>query len=297
MSQIIELSAMLLTVALVAWGLLHRRKGGDNSIASVRQAMQTCDLLLKLVGHMQQHRGMSSALLAGDQSFALRLGAKRNEIESLFHPLHEAAMEECKQAAPCLTVNDLSVFRFKWRSLTENLNAMTVEKSIAEHSHLVATALDWLDALGEARVGLAMGDRLPLGLVKNYVHRLPALTECLGQARAIGSSVAARGKCSAVARVRLMFLVTRAESLLEQACAVEGAGGQGIASKGTVHTLAELIRGNMLGAEGVVGVTADSYFTQATRAIDGVFAWIRDCGQGLEQRLASPEGLSAVAHV
>jgi hypothetical protein len=162
---------------------------------------------------------------------------------------------------------------------------MSVEKSIAEHSLLIATALDWLDAFGEARVALSFSGRLPVGLVKNYAHRLPALTECLGQARAIGSSVAAKGKCSAVARVRLMFLVSRAESLLDQACGVsEGPANDADKARVAVKSLAQLIRERMLSGD-QVDVTADTYFTQATRAIEDVFAWIRDCGKVLEQRL------------
>jgi hypothetical protein len=277
------LSALLfITVVLV---LLLRRKRGAGDAASAQQALHACEHLLMLAAHLQQHRGMSSAWLAGDKNFGPRLSSKRRDIEHLFHPLHDAAQSECNQTTPCLTVNELSVFRFKWRSLVDALPSLTPEKSIAEHSQLIATVLDWLDALGEARVGLAMGRQLPLGLVKNYVHRLPALTECLGQARALGSSVAARGQCPAVARVRLMFLVTRAESLLDQACQADELGTRSSEARRMVQALAELIRTRMLAQEGVRDITADSYFTQATGAIDGVFAWIRDCGHNLEQRL------------
>lgn len=290
MSLLPELIAVVLALALVLTGLLRRRRGSASaSGAATMQALQTCEHLIKLAGHLQQHRGMSSAWLAGDQNFARHLGAKRQDIDALLHPLHQAATAECQQATPCLTVNDLSLFRFKWRALVDKLSTLSVEKSISEHSQLIATVLDWLDAVGEARIGLALGGRLPPGLVKNYVHRLPALTECLGQARAIGSSVAARGKCSAVARVRLMFLVTRAESLLDQACAANGGGRQGAATQNAVQALAELVRQRMLGRGGSVDVSADDYFNQASRTINGVYAWIDDCAVDLRRSLAQGE--------
>ena len=284
MSLLPELTLLLLIIALLTF-LLRRRRGADGDALSARTALHTCEQLLLLVGHLQQHRGMSSAWLAGDKSFGARLTSKQQDIDRLFHPLHEAALLECDQAMPCLTVNELTVLRFKWRSLVDSLPSLSVDRSISEHSQLIAIVLDWLDALGEARVGLTMGRQLPFDLVKNYVHRLPALTECLGQARALGSSVAAKGKCPAVARVRLMFLVARAEALLDQACASGGTGRYSDESRRTVQALAELIRHRILAPEGVAGVTADSYFAQATSAIDGVFAWIRDCGQSLEQSL------------
>ncbi|GAB2180248.1 hypothetical protein DLREEDagrD3_04710 [Denitratisoma sp. agr-D3] len=274
----------LATLLLVTVFLFRRRRRQPVAGASI-QALGLCADLIQLAGHLQQHRGMSSAWLAGDQSFARPLSAKRNEIDALFHPLHQAALEECKQALPCLTVNDLALFRFKWRELTDGLSRLSVEKSISEHSQLIATVLDWLDAIGEARIALTQGDRLPPGQVRNYVHRLPALTECLGQARAIGSSVAARGKCSAVARVRLMFLVNRAESLLDQAVAADEAR-HGSGAQAAVQSLAGLIRERILGGNGTVDLGADSYFGQATQTINSVYTWIAACGSDLRRDLA-----------
>jgi len=273
---------------LLARQILRQHRRGQGNLASTRQAMQTCDQLIRLIGHLQQHRGMSSAWLSGDSSFSTRLSNKRREIDAMFSALSAAAQEECRQASPCLTVNDLSLFRFKWRDLVDNLSTMTVERSITEHSQLIATALEWLNAVGEARIGLAAGDCLPTGLVKNYAHRLPALTECLGQARAIGSSVAAQGSCPAVARVRLMFLVNRAESLIEQACqGHQGNDARSRPAQDAVRSLAALIRSRMLNPEGVINVTADIYFTQATNAIDTVFALILDAGETLEKHLVT----------
>jgi hypothetical protein len=79
-----------------------------------------------------------------------------------------------------------------------------------------------------------------------------------------------------------MFLVSRAESLLDQACGVSaGPANDADRARVAVKSLAQLIRERMLSGD-QVDVTADTYFTQATRAIEDVFAWIRDCGATLE---------------
>ncbi len=127
-----------------------------------------------------------------------------------------------------------------------------------------------------------MSNLLPQGAVRNFSHRLPQLTECLGQARATGTGVAAHGSCSAVARVRLMFLVSRAESLIDQACAFDQHGSFAALK---VRSLAKTIRSQMLASQ-QVNVSAASYFAEATAAIDAVYQWVRDCSQNLEVQLA-----------
>lgn len=265
-------------VALAFWWVRRRDHLQGNQAATAQAAIAACNILLELAAHIQQHRGMSTAWLAGDQSFERRLSSKRGEVEPLLAKLQQVALEENTRSYPCFTPNDVSLWRHRWSMLVNELGTYTVEKSIATHSNLVAMLLNWLDAMGEARIALPMGDLLPDGAVRNFSHRLPQLAETLGQARATGSGVAAQGKCPAVARVRLMFLVSRAESLTEQACAVDR---QGELAAQKVKSLALTIRTHMLGSQ-AVGVSAEAYFAEATRAIDAVFAWVRECGHMLE---------------
>lgn len=122
---------------------------------------------------------------------------------------------------------------------------------------------------------MLLGERSGRALVKNYTIRLPALTECLGQARALGMSVATKRGCSAVTRVRLMFLVARAEALLNQALEAAGDGQQAEKAMLAVQEMARVIRTRMLLSSGVT-VAAQDYFELASVAIDQVFAWIAE---------------------
>ena len=118
--------------------------------------------------------------------------------------------------------------------------------------------------------------------MRNYASRLPALTECLGQARALGTSVAARHGCSAVARVHLMFLVARAEALLNQANEVGARGAKAEKAAIAVQQMARVIRTRMLLSSGI-SIAAQEYFDISTAAVDSVFAWIGECGGDLMQ--------------
>lgn len=215
----IWISAAAVLVAITAFTLLRldRQRRRAQADSEAQAMLDACNQLLALLEHLQQHRGMSSAWLAGDKSFAERLRGKRAAVEAIFPRLQAAILLESNKPRPCLTANEMNLFRFKWRTLVDQLATMSVEDCIAGHSQLISLLLVWLADLGEARIELPAVDRVPHGLVRNYVYRLPTLAECLGQARAIGSSVAARHHCSPVARVRLLFLLNRAESLLAQA--------------------------------------------------------------------------------
>ncbi|MBT9520773.1 MAG: nitrate- and nitrite sensing domain-containing protein [Dechloromonas sp.] len=282
MNWIIYTMLALAILILAVSTMLYRRRRWVDAEKSLDNTLAACRSLLALVGHFQQHRGMSSALLSGDQGFRARLDGKGREIEGLIPSLREVARAESARAHPCLTLNDLSLFQYNWGQLREKLAGLSVEQSIAQHSFLIDQLLQWLAALGESRVELLLGDRSARGLVRNYASRLPALTECLGQARALGMSVAARRGCSAVARVRLMFLVARAETLLNQANEVGGRGPKAEKAAIAVQQMARVIRTQMLLSSGI-SVAAEEYFAIATAAVDSVFAWIGECGGELMQ--------------
>lgn len=277
---------LALLLAGAAW-LLSRRRTRSADPARQRDALQFCDGLLHLLALLQQHRGLSSAWLAGDRAFESRMLERRRDIDALFVDLAPFAERESTALRPCLTSNDLTLFRFRFRALVEALERGSVEQNIALHSHLIERLLDWLADLGEARIELASAGGLAPGLVRNYAHRLPALSECLGQARAIGSGVAAQQGCPAVARVRLMFLVARAEALLERAAAADDTGPAGMQATAAVGHMAQTIRLHLLATNGVT-LGTDEYFTLATRAVDAVIAWTRASGARIDAGLDAP---------
>ena len=298
MNEELIFSLLAVAASLLGWGLWHRRSRRAGEARNTLQgALAACRLLLRLLMLLQQHRGLSSGWLAGNQGFAERMLERRREIDELLPRLAEAVRKDQESACPCITSNALSLFRFRWRETVDGLARATVEQNIAEHGALIGVVLEWLSGLGEARIALAAPGAAPAGLADNFAQRLPALSECLGQARAIGSSVAARRACSPVPRVRLMFLIGRAEAVLGRAWqAGEADPAQRRAAEAARQAVGELtatVRTRMLADEGVT-VSPDVFFETATRSIDAVFAWIEACGAELESRLkAGPSAPAA----
>lgn len=267
-----------------AWNPLKLMKARSGGKHVGLPALATCRGLIKLLAGVQQHRGLSSGWLAGDRRFESRMLQKRQEIEALVPGLRHGVQLEGEAACPCFTLNDWKLFQFKWRETVEGLPQASVQDNIERHNQLIARLLDWLSALGESRIELPAGRRLPSGLVRNFTMRLPALTECLGQARALGSSVAARGGCSPVDRVRLTFLASRAEALLGLAGAEDHGMPAVEAAQRLVKAMAAMVRTELLAGKDV-DISPERYFETASQAIDAVFAWIDAAGAQVEQAL------------
>lgn len=272
------LALVTAAACLVAAGFTRRR---GVSRQQLRQAAEGCGQMLRLLALLQQHRGASAAWLAGDAAFGERMRTLQREIEQLWPPINEIARRESDALRPCFTLNDWTMFQFKWRELLERLPYFSVEQGVLAHTQMITRLLDWLAALGEARIEVPAGAHLPTGMVRDFSHRLPALAECLGQARAIGAAAAAAGLCPPVTRVRLGFLVTRAESLLAATRRADRPRTADAAQR-AVEDLLGVIRQHVLGGARV-SIGAQEYFATATRAVDAVFAWIASYGDVLLQ--------------
>ncbi|MDP3873535.1 MAG: nitrate- and nitrite sensing domain-containing protein [Methyloversatilis sp.] len=293
LTTLVILAALAATTCILLW---QRRSTRTQMVQTALRALDGCAVMLQLVRALQQHRGMSVAWLAGDAAFGAQMAARRQDIDRCIVALEHTARAEDEMPRACVTHNDLMLFRFQWRELVDLIEQgkAGAEQSIARHGLLVSRALEWLAGLGEARVELGAAGCVDAGRVRNHIGSLPALAEYLGQARAIGTGVAARGQCAPVARVRLMYLASRIESLLRQALAASDDSQAAIDADRSVGAMMSTLRRHLLG--GAAGLNAEAWFAGATRAIDGVYAWIDECGADLRRELASPSaGLRAAA--
>lgn len=274
------------TLVGAGWFLTRRqrRQTRADRLRAAASALDGCAELLGLVRALQQHRGLSSGWLAGERSFEPRMLERRQDVENRLRDLARCATLESAMPRPCLTPNDLALFRFRWRELTAELAALGIDAGIACHSQLIARALDWLAALGEARVKLTLPQSASVDLACNYADRLPQLAECLGQLRALGSGAAAAGRCSPVARVRLRYLAARSDALLAEARDATR-DPRAAAAGAAVQDLLDTVRQALLEAT-TVEMAAEAYFTTATRAIDAVYAWIDASGAEVRRALA-----------
>ncbi|MBL8447482.1 MAG: nitrate- and nitrite sensing domain-containing protein [Zoogloeaceae bacterium] len=261
-----------------------RGQESDRSGRMVDAAMTVSPLLLGWIRLAQQHRGLSSAWLSGNAGFVSVIMEKRREITCLQPQILAALVARSVALDSVLPRVEGDQLFQRWEQLVHGLESKSVEQSLVLHTFLIGDVCGWLERLGSECVLPVLNDEYQRRTARNYFQHLPELSECLGQARAIGSAVATREGCSPMERVRLVRLVAHAEALMErlrQGDANSEAGRIAIRCAGELFSE---IRSRMLMRTGV-RVTAQAYFQLATQAIDAVFEWIDTCGGQLSLAL------------
>lgn len=281
---VMVLLALAIALALV---FLRPERAGDSLPGDdARRAFGDCERLLQLVHSLQQHRGMSTAWLAGDALFETPMRARRRAVQHDIDALDATARAEMASDGPCITPYELALLDAQWKELCAVLDgspaAISADDNLTRHSLLVSHVLGWLAAVGNRRIApvAASGS----GLLRTWISTLPALGEQLGQARAVGSVAAARGVCTAAERMRLRYLASRAESLMHQAIADTPRLPGALPATERIVRLLGLLRSDLLAATD--RMTAELYFAEATAAIDAIYAWMTSCEDALRGVLA-----------
>jgi methyl-accepting chemotaxis protein len=157
--------------------------------------------LRRLLESLPQHRGMANALLQGDESFRPKLTALQAQIDQDMELLAQrVAAGDCWGVA-------VRVHRIQgaWSFITQQVNGFEPAESFARHTALVSEVLYLINDVADAAGLLALtGDSSRL--IDAAINTLPQVTETLGQARGMGTGVAARGKCGTDMRVKLRYL-------------------------------------------------------------------------------------------
>jgi len=237
--------------------------------------------LLKLVQLTQQHRGLSAAFLGGDASLDAPRRAKQAEVD--------AAIARAQAAVAPLADRTLSSALDKaasdWRELASGVGgkAITGGQSNLRHAALVASELDLIDDVANSS-GISLdADASSYYLQRAALIHLPQLTEALGQMRARGALVLARGDASPEERVRIETLADRARQYYGDArkTLVLASGGNLPPQVETARkaALAAADEGFKLADENIVKATALSmpapqWVAQMTRIIDAQFALV-----------------------
>ncbi|WP_155522760.1 methyl-accepting chemotaxis protein [Salisediminibacterium selenitireducens] len=235
-----------------------------------------------LIQNVQQHRGLSANYLGGNEGALTAMTDKQDEIAGRIADVNEV-MEENRI---------LEGHQAEWQGLTDTYEAlkgdvtgMDAPSSFAVHTALIADLLT---------LSNRMADTTHLSLDSNVVRShlaslitddLIYVTEYMGQSRAIGSNVLASGTLSTDQQMDLIYLTEVMNERLSQAAysmevvfeenpdAEAAISGLYEDAHGASSGFRTLIDTEILNA-GTYTYDADSYFDEATTAIDTVFTLI-----------------------
>ena len=231
------------------------------------------------IEHIQQHRGMTAAYLNGAKEFHSNIMEKRSVVDKY---LAELTAVDAKLGEAMKTTGKVSGLKSQWENIKANSLNQQAGDAIKAHSQLVTDILALMVHVAdssEITLDPAL-DTYYMGAA--IVSGLPNLVENMGQARAVGSGVAAKGEFTPKAYTRLSVLVnnirTYNQSLnagLDAAFDANPAlakelGTQVAGNKKAVAEIIDMLQHKLLDAE-KISIESKTVFDTATHAISGSY--------------------------
>ncbi|BES69076.1 hypothetical protein RE428_00940 [Marinobacter nanhaiticus D15-8W] len=250
--------------------LLHFRQHRQ-SLARQVQQVQQLKSLRALVAGLQRHRGLSNGVLAGDESMRPGLEKTRRELDGLISDMPLAQ----------------SIYQERWVALVDHWQRLREDRirepgdNLAQHHTIIRNAIFLLQ-------DVAAAEGMPSGH-ETYAciwHDVIQAAEWAGQARALGTGMAAAGRSTAAQRVRLRFFHQKIRQLSDKAFATLSSGSVApephlARAQALVNRLLGDIETDLLG-DSIIVIPAQTYFSNATATIDTLFVLVDDALHRLE---------------
>ncbi|NMM81628.1 methyl-accepting chemotaxis protein [Acidovorax sp. SRB_14] len=239
---------------------------------------------------LQVHRGLSAAMLGGNEALAARRPAVRDALASAIRMVDARLAAAPTPAAPLAQWAQL---RQRWQALEPAVAARQLPpaQSMAQHSALIAAVMELSETLLHA-YGLQTDPHADThAIIQAALVHAPMLAEKLGVMRAQGTGFLGQGELPPQGRGQLLVLQQRAAELQSQtfrSFARAGAANPALAQalgtaqqsvQGQVDAALQLAERELLAAE-VLRLAPHAYFDAFTRSIDALYAFN---GQALER--------------
>lgn len=272
---IVLLPLLVLSINLISSigeevAFLENERTGLRYIQTVRQPIE----------HIQQHRGMMAAYLNGASEFRERIMQKRTVVDDKLAELSEIDDELGQQLGTKGAINNLMQ---QWHSIKTNSMEMTTAKAIKVHSKLISDMLALMSIVGDSSE-ITLDPKLDsyyMGAA--IVSNLPNMLENMGQARAVGSGVAAKGGfANQQIYTKLAVLSNNINLYLEGVSSGLKAAYEENAkirsdlkaptdsNNNAVRTMQALLNDKLLNSK-TITVSGDTVFNTATKAISGSY--------------------------
>jgi len=175
------------------WHLIQKK--GQREIQC--QGLEDICQLKALIGLIQQHRGLTAALLNGDEQVKPKLEALRRIINDKQTHLANTQVQYSERWA---------AYTDHWQRLLQFNQHSCPDNSFEQHTTMIKNLAYLLEDTAE--LSYLSADYLPALNNIGYVWReLILTTENVGQSRAIGTGVATQKTCSSVDKIRLNYLI------------------------------------------------------------------------------------------
>lgn len=272
--------ALLLPIAVLVFLLIAEKNIAINFAQKEIHGVEYNLPARSLAQHIAQHRGMTNALLNGDESFREKLLAKQQAIASDIEAI-DAVDHRYGELLDAST--EWQGIKSKWQNFKGKVLDKEPAESFSQHTEIIREILALITHVGDTSNLILDPDLDSYYLMDVIVVRLPSLLEDLGVLRGKGAGNAARQSISALERTKLLTLLARSQP------AVEGSRRsmevafkynavlqpQLVGSIERFHAAAtkflDRVDKQIISTD-IINVSAADYFDEGTQAIDAGFA-------------------------
>ena len=248
---------------------LENEEKGVTYLQSVRMPMQ----------YIQQHRGMTAAYLNGASEFKSRIMSKRQDVDKYLAQLQQT---ENELGEALKTQGSTGKLVRQWETIKANSLNQKAGEAIKAHSKLVADILALMVTVAD-NSEITLDPKLDTYYMgAALISSLPNLMENMGQARAVGSGIAAKGEFSQKSYVTISVLLNNIDNYATQLAAGLAAavaendaikrdlGSMIEANNKAVSTMKHLLQDELIKPEKIT-ISSDKIFNTATLAINGSY--------------------------
>jgi len=195
------ITPLIITLYLLVSEQMVAVKFAENEITGVEYIVP----VRRLIQHFPEHRGMTNAYLAGNESFKAKILAKRKQLAEDIRLIDEV---DQKLGAKFGTSSQWSRIKSTWSRLESEAFNGPAKDVFARHTALIAEVLDLVKNISDSS-NLTLDPELDSFYIKEaIVNLLPQVVENLGQARGVSSGLAARQEVSNQESIKLTSLIS-----------------------------------------------------------------------------------------
>jgi hypothetical protein len=206
-------------------------------------------VLRSLLTMIQQHRGLTTGYINGNR-------ASKADIDLLDNNIKRLMVEIPAISNWMVENNKWSSLVDHWRRLSQAYLQGDSENNFKQHNILIANLLYLIEDVADFHHLTKLGG----GSMDTDWRYLLSVAEYIGQARALGTGVAAKGECSSVLRIQLNHLHNKIKSSIDSSWSEK--------SRKEIMQLLDCIETQLIVSS--PNIEPGDYFKLATRCIDHV---------------------------
>jgi methyl-accepting chemotaxis protein len=272
-------AVFVIPLLFVSYLLFTELNTGIDATTNQRDGLQYITELRQLYQDVPQHRGMTHAYLNGKASFKSKIMAKREEISADIAAIDTIDKQFGAKFETTALWNEI---KQDWSLLRNKAFTSTADVVLEEHTILIAKLYSLFEKVSN-QSGLALDPKLNTSfIIDTLIYKLPLVTENMGQARAVGSGIAASNMITLHNRVKLGTLMATinnnsnatdhnlALALEENIGLSEQIGDLMSQRSNAMKTFSTTVNDEFLLSD-IVTIDATQFFALATKAIKANF--------------------------